>query len=381
MATRYVLIVDSDEAFLSQAIDALEPYSDSFVVLVATSIDEAAKELVNLPVSVAVCHAQSPDDSQALALIALLAEQYPEIPFFITGPASAQDVAEMAQAKGAMHFLPKPVDFKDLARKINAALKKEGDAGILRGVSPGMFLQMIEMEERSCVIRMENEAKDELGVLFFKDGSLLDARIRELSGAEAAYAIFTWDEVSLSIQNGCPPRDAVIEQNAQGLLLEAMRRKDETGKHAARGADDEHEELSEYSADLADADLQAGADDSLGGYEALTDDDLETGQENAGGQPEPEPPTPGEDTLAIVRGRLDKIGNRCGLTDINIDESMKSFVQNMEAISSIFDAGDLQFAYLDNGDSPDRLIFKGEKVVLAVLKPRCPKTQIVQALF
>jgi DNA-binding response OmpR family regulator len=378
MATRHILIVDSDEAFLSQAIDALEPYSDSFVVLLATSVEEANAELERLPVSVVLICAQSPDDGQTLELLNILSEKYPEVPFFITSAAS-QELEDMAKANGAMHFLPKPMDFKDLARKVNAALKKEGDAGILRGVSPGMFLQMIEMEERSCVIRMENEAHDELGVLFFKDGALLDARIRNLSGAEAAYAIFTWDEVSLSIQNGCPPREAVIEQNAQGLLLEAMRRKDETGRHADTG-DGTSEELNEYSADLADADLQAGADDSLGGYEALTDEDLEAG-EKAEEAPEPAPPSPGEDTLAIVRGRLERMGNRCGLTDMNIDNSMSGFVQSMEAIGSIFDAGELQFAYLDNGDSPDKLIFKGEKVVLAKLKPRCPKTQIVQALF
>ncbi|MDI6798003.1 MAG: DUF4388 domain-containing protein [Desulfatibacillaceae bacterium] len=378
MATRHILIVDSDEAFLSQAIDALEPYSDSFVVLVATSVEEAAAELTRLPVSVVLICAQSPDDGQAHNLLAILFETYPEVPVFISGPASPE-LEEMAKAKGAMHFLPKPMDFKDLARKVNAAIKKEGDAGILRGVSPGMFLQMIEMEERSCVIRMENEAHDELGVLFFKDGALLDARIRNLAGAEAAYAIFTWDEVSLSIQNGCPPREAAIEQNAQGLLLEAMRRKDETGRHAGTG-EDSGEELSEYSADLADADLQAGADDSLGGYEALTDEDLETGQK-AQEEPEPVLPPPGEDTLAIVRGRLDKVGDRCGLTGIKIDDSMHGFVQSMEAVGSVFDAGELQFAYLDNGDSPDKLIFKGEKVVLAQLTPRCPKTQIVQALF
>ncbi len=58
------------------------------------------------------------------------------------------------------------------------------------------------MEQKTCTIRLEDKSTAEKGILFFSEGELLDARVNNLKGESAAYKIFSWEEVNLSIQNG-----------------------------------------------------------------------------------------------------------------------------------------------------------------------------------
>ena len=48
-----------------------------------------------------------------------------------------------------------------------------------------------------------------------------------MQGLDAAYLIFSWEEVTLSIQNECPQKDNKINSDLQPIILEAMRLKDE----------------------------------------------------------------------------------------------------------------------------------------------------------
>jgi hypothetical protein len=98
---------------------------------------------------------------------------------------------------------------------------------MLHGFATGVFVQLVEMEAKTCTIRIFNRRTQQKGVLFFRDGELMDARVESTTGLEAAYAILSWDEVSLSIQNTCPQTVKRIDGDLQGILLEAMRQKDE----------------------------------------------------------------------------------------------------------------------------------------------------------
>ena len=377
---RDVLIVDEDEAFLTTALEKLEPFGETFSVLIATDDADARQELAKKPVSVLVVNIENTESGLGLSVLDHVSVAHPEITVVVTSKSATADIQKLAEKQGAAAFLEKPLNFTDLGRKISAAIRKEGDAGTLRGVSPGMFLQMIEMEERSCVIRMEDEPSNSLGVLFFRQGELLDARVRDLSGPEAAYIIFSWDAVSLSIQNGCPPKEPKIFMNAQAVLLEAMRRRDEGGKESKPKKAEAHqeEELGGYEEDLTDSDLEAGEDASLGSFEDLSDDDLVA------------PPTPAAEaeakvepisTLNFVRNKLDReLGDKCGLQDIIHDGRWDEFVSLAESIGNLFAAGKLRICYIDSEKESDLILIPGDKTTVVTLKPRCPKNKVVDVL-
>lgn len=371
---REILIMDPDESFLTQAIEKLDEYSDTFQVLVATGDDDAKAELAKRPVSVSVVGLSGSGGSATGPFLDFLSESYPEIPVLAMGDSGDADAKKLVQKRGLSGLLERPVDFNLLARKVSALMKKEADAGSLRGVSPGMFLQMIEMEERSCVIRMENEKRNLLGVLFFRNGELLDARVQELEGVEAAYEIFSWDEVALSIQSGCPPKDGRIHMNAQAVLLEAMRRKDESGKKALSA---ESGVLGDEE-DLGEGDLTEGAAVSLGDYEELSDSDLVVEEPPA--EVEEELPAAANSAEAI-RERLDReIGGKCGLQSIGADADAQAFVSMAEKLGALFEAGNFTLGYFDNDAGADRIVVPGNPATVVSLKPRCPKNRIIQVL-
>ncbi len=107
------------------------------------------------------------------------------------------------------------------------SLRKTAEGGTLHSVSSGIFLQFIEMEERTCTIRLTDKDSGKQGVLFFRKGELIGARTEKQNGEKAAYEIFAWDKTSLSIQNDCLQKKRTIHNDLQAIFLDALLIKDE----------------------------------------------------------------------------------------------------------------------------------------------------------
>ncbi len=60
------------------------------------------------------------------------------------------------------------------------------------------FLQVIEMEEKTCTIEITSKGK--IGYLHLKDGQLIDAEANELTGDSAAIEILGWDGTEMKIE-------------------------------------------------------------------------------------------------------------------------------------------------------------------------------------
>ncbi len=157
------------------------------------------------------------------SLLSHIMEHYPEIPVIIITGYSTSEMERLAREGGAIGYIAKPFMIDDLAKRIITTLRKEADGGTLHSVSSGIFLQLMEMEEKTCTVRLIEKSSGKQGILFFLDGQLLDARCDSLRGEAAAYEIFSWDDVSLSIQNSCSQRERRIHRDLQAILLDAMR--------------------------------------------------------------------------------------------------------------------------------------------------------------
>ena len=200
---RNVLFVDDDLEMLQALKEGLEKYGDTFTALLAQDGQDAVEKLKQHTVSLVVTDLKMPR-MDGFSLLAYIMEYYPDIPVIIITGYSTAEMKRLAQEGGAVGYISKPFLIEDLAHQIMKTLRKESDGGTLHSVSSGMFLQLMEMEERTCTIRLIDKASGKGGVLFFHNGELMNARVEQLKGIEAAYRIFAWDEVTLSIQNECP---------------------------------------------------------------------------------------------------------------------------------------------------------------------------------
>ena len=335
-----VLIVDDDQEMLLSVKEGLEKYDETFSVIIAGDGEVAVDKLRTDPVSLVVTDLKMPR-MNGFTLLAHIMEGYPDIPVIIITAYSTPEMEKQARRGGAVGYIEKPFMIEDLARKIVAALRQESEGGTLHGISSGTFLQLIEMEQKTCTIRVTDRKSERKGVLFFRKGELMDARVNGLSGVQAAYEIFSWDEVNLSIQNSCQKEEKKIDGDLQGILLEAMRLKDE--------ANVEMEQVE--AVEVA--------------------------------EPEANPQSLAETPTATLRKRLEEeLGERSGVDDIYQDSSWNDLLRQVGEMGALLDAGRLRVGYVDRRAGTDLILLPGPPAPTVIsVNPRGPKDRILQILI
>ena len=328
-----VLLVDDDRAMLLALQEGFARYSDSFSVLLAGDGIEAIEYLKRQPVSLVVTDLKMPR-VDGFELLATIMANFPDIPVIIITGYSTPEMERLERKGGAVAFVAKPFLIENLARQIISMLRQEADGGTLHNVSSGVFLQLIEMEQKTCTIRLEEKTSGFKGVLFFVEGELYDARVGERQGEIAAYEIFAWDNVSLSIQNDCTVRQNRINKELSSLLIEGARRSDELkAQRAARH----------------------------GG-----------GRTRSGSRP--------EEALKGVRLKIEcTLGIRCGMEDVIQDERWTSRIHRISRSGERLKLGKLALALIDQGDARDYLLLPADHAVVAV-NPKCPRDKLLQLL-
>jgi DNA-binding response OmpR family regulator len=332
---RNVLIVDDDREMLLALKDGLSKYKDTFSVLIAEDGTVAVKTLKEKAVSLVVTDLKMPQ-MDGFALLAHIMENYPDIPVIIITGYSTPDMERLAHEGGAVGYIAKPFMLENLARDIMATLRKESEGGTLHSVSSGIFLQLMEMEQKTCTIRLENKSTGKKGVLFFQDGELLDARVNKLQGKPAAYTIFSWEEVNISIQNVCPKMENKIQSELQPLILEVARLKDENRKNK---------------------------------------EEVKAVKEVKPQEVEP------LDTLDDIKNKIEKqVGSKCRLEDLYIDTSLDDWAVQMSSVGDFFGMGKLKVCYLDKGELNDTILLPGKNTTVISVGSKCPKDKIIQVL-
>ncbi len=230
-----VLIVDDDQDLLLMTREGLERYAGRFSVLTAEDGKIAVEKLRDHPVSLVLTDLKMPR-MDGFGLLAHIAHGYPDVPVIVMTGYGTPSLERRVSDNGAIGYIQKPFVMEELARRIILTLQRESEGGTLHGFSTGVFVQLVEAEQKTCTIRVFNRRSSLKGVLFFRGGELMDARVNGITGVDAAYTIFSWDDVSFSIQNTCDIKKRVVDADLQAILLEAMRRKDENSElHESAG--------------------------------------------------------------------------------------------------------------------------------------------------
>ena len=173
--TRNILIVDDEKDMLMSLREGFETYADAFSVILAEDGEEAVDKLKENAVSLVVTDLRMPR-MDGFSLLIHIMTYYPDIPVIIMTAYSRPVMERMAMKIGAVEYIEKPFRMDDLAQKIISILEKESEGGVFTRVSAAMFAQLIEMEEKTCTVRLVDRSSNKRGVLFFREGELVDAR-------------------------------------------------------------------------------------------------------------------------------------------------------------------------------------------------------------
>jgi len=335
-----ILFVDDDLVLQLLIKRKFEEYNKIFSVLLAGDGKDAVDKLKGNAISLVITDLQMPN-MDGFSLLAYLSEKYPDIPVIIQTGHSTPKSKKAVLEGGAAGYIEKPYKVEDLGQQIITTLKKESEGGILRSISQEMFIQLIEMEQKTCTIRVIEKKSGKMGVLFFKSGDLQDARIRDRKGIAAAYEIFSWNEVTLSIQDDCAVNEKRINGDLQAILFDAMRMKDES-----RG--DENSVAGKQDVTYTEKHFQKP--------EALAPED-------------------------IIRHKLENVagGKKCH-SGIYQDNSWNDLIVQASEIGKIFMAGTLKSCYIDKGESNDFILLPGKEVTVISVDPKCPRDRFLQVL-
>lgn len=375
-----VLIVDDDQALLRLMQVELENYSDAFSVLTANSAHEALEILKKEHVAFVVSDLRMPG-MDGYELLSEILKTYPDIPVYIITAFDKPKTQEVVVKSGAAGYLIKPFSAEELVETITHSLRKRSEGGSLHNVSLETFLQLIEMEQKTCTLHIIDKKGKNQGALFFRQGDLYNARVGSQQGKPAAYEILSWSNVSLSIEHECVFKEKLIDGDLQAILLDAMRSKDEL----------DEDDVEAFDSELGDGELILDNPVTGAGKEPETPPPAH--QKIEKNKPKPSARTkvrvarPAEvaapdyasmSPVEAVRKRIEmEVGNRSGVTDVSVDSTWETLIQQASDIGDAFDFGRLNVLYLNKGSAEHFIVVPGKEVAVVSISAEAPADRII----
>jgi D-arabinose 5-phosphate isomerase GutQ/DNA-binding response OmpR family regulator len=221
-----VLIVDDDELFLDIIKQGMQNYKSQFQVLTASDGDEAIEVLKREYISVLVTDLVMPK-LDGLELLAHMTRSHPATPCIVMTGYGSPAIKKRADRGEILSYIEKPFDSNKLAGAIIKGLDLSYEGDYLTGISVSSFLQIINMEKKTCFFEISSMDKRK-GLFYFKEGIPYDALCDDLEGEDAAIEMISWDYVEFRFKS-LPKEDVKqrINENLTSLIMEGAKIKDE----------------------------------------------------------------------------------------------------------------------------------------------------------
>jgi CheY-like chemotaxis protein len=339
---RTVLLVGEDASDRAAILTGVARYHETFSVFTVADAEDAAAALARGLICLIVLDIESAN-LDGVRFFSETRLSYPDIPIILLGGRGVE-----RRPAGVLARHSKPLNIGELTRTMFQALKKQADGGIMPGVSPAVFVQLVEMENWTCTMRLVGRDTDQGGILFFRNGQLLDARTCDQRGLAAAQRIFTWDGTTLFIENDCVLTANRINSELQPIIMQAVILKDDPMRRTTEAEPPE-----------------SGDEDEI---VALSDDDLVWAAND-------------EDVLDRVDHRIrHEIGVKCDITDRYFDEGRIATVEGLHELGWRFGLGRFMVGSLHQSGRPDQILLSNQPPVVLHLCTRSRQEQILQAL-
>ena len=225
-----ILIVEDDPEQARAIARAFSQRRPDLVVLTSRNGVEATQLMRERSVDLVLTDLQMPE-MDGFELLAWTLDNSPGVPVFTMSGYGSDDTAERVNTLGALEYFKKPIDVKAVLARLTDTIS-QSVRGHVHNVSLASFLQLMEMERKTCSLTVLCD--DQSGVLVIRKGELVDAQSGPQRGEDAAVAIIAWPNPSIAIA-GLGERSArTIEKSLGFIVMEAMRVQDEAARNAPK---------------------------------------------------------------------------------------------------------------------------------------------------
>jgi hypothetical protein len=193
-------------------------------------VDHPEKALAYLrqePVHLVIANLQGVPSEDSFAFLAMLNGWNPPIPIIVIDESLPEDLPLLA---GGVTVLPPPIDFDILLELLNTMVLAAQES-VLNGVSLKVFLQMLDLERKTCTLRIISGYQ--MGYLYLLKGRLVSAKTGALRDRAAVIAILDWPNCTITISEG-PDIKETMDVPIQTILMEWCIYRDEQTSASAR---------------------------------------------------------------------------------------------------------------------------------------------------
>ena len=239
MAKQHLLLVDSDAKSLRVMEVSLK--KAGFSVTTAVHGRDALEKVQISPPDLVLADTKMPEmDGFELCRVLKGDDRFRHIPFvFLTNQKSVEFKVKGLEL-GGDDYLTKPIYIKEIVTRVKMILQKAEKERIEKKETKGGFsgnlsdmgvvdlVQTFEIGRKTGTIALEGERAR--GMIYFREGKVVDAELGRLAGENAFYRMLNTFEGKFEVQFGPMDRGDRIEVSTQGLLMEGMRRLDDWGR-------------------------------------------------------------------------------------------------------------------------------------------------------
>ncbi|MBW2038881.1 MAG: response regulator [Deltaproteobacteria bacterium] len=220
-----ILIVDDEEAMVFSIQDYLSSYADC---LSATSYEEAISMLEKEKgISLIISDIRMPG-RDGFDLLMWLRENRPKVKVVMTTAYGSPSVRALAKQKGAVMYLEKPLDLKQLMDMVREILERKGFSVAIKDMEFTDLVQFLSFAGKAVRVQVTNTLGEE-GDIGLEGDDVLWVRTGSKEGEEAFFEIVSWEgggfEVKPLGEEEIDGRE--LDLSLSYLLLEGARRKDE----------------------------------------------------------------------------------------------------------------------------------------------------------
>lgn len=217
-----VLIVDRDATAVSMLSEELRTNAP-IELTTADNVDTAIRQLDESHFDLMVCELNMPE-FEGFRLLAHAHRNHSGMPIVVTSEGNSIHMKAKVSVFGVSHFFEKPLDLETITKKTIRILDI-GDKGLIGGISLPAFLQMVELEGKTCTLTVQTE--DNTGYIYCMNGELIAANVGRFKGTDALYRILAFESPRIRVDEVCRKKYREIEMPLMHLLMEGHRKQDD----------------------------------------------------------------------------------------------------------------------------------------------------------
>lgn len=236
LANRHrALLLDPDPE--DTTVLELRMIEQGFEVMLSRTAEQAQKMLEKGDIEIVISEIDLPPTDGFELLAAVRQKPWGQkLPWVFVTSRSGRADAQKAFELGAADFMTKPLAADVLVAKLRQILEREASRG---GASRGVAGSLLEMGLPDMVQvlwhgrktgSLKIRAGANSGEIHFVDGAVYNALYSNLRGEEAFYAMLALNEGDFVLDPNFRAPQQVVQASPEALLLEGMRRLDESGR-------------------------------------------------------------------------------------------------------------------------------------------------------